>query len=51
MEVWVSAAALFVAWLVCALVLGKGGFLHILLLAAISTAFAKLLQERRTRKR
>jgi hypothetical protein len=51
LEVWVSAAALFVAWLVCALVFGKGGFIHILLLAAISTAFAKLLQERRTGKR
>ena len=38
MGVWIAAAALFAAWLVCTLVFGKGGFIHILLLAAISTA-------------
>ena len=51
MGVWIASAALFVAWLVCALVFGKGGYIHILLLAAISTAIAQLLQDRRTGKR
>ena len=51
MEVWVSAAALFVAWLVCALVFGKGGYVHILLLSAVSTGLAQFLQDRRAGRR
>jgi hypothetical protein len=49
--VWIAAAALFVAWLVCAFVLGKGGYIHIILLAAVSTALAQFLQDRRAGKR
>jgi len=49
--IYFVAAVLFVAWLVCAFVLGKGGFMHILLLAAISTALAQFLQDRRAGKR
>jgi hypothetical protein len=48
--VYIAASALFVAWLVCTFVLGKGGYLHILLLCAISTALAQFLQDRRAGK-
>ena len=51
MGVWIAAAALFVAWLVCAFVFGKGGLVHILLLSAVSTALAQFLQDRRAGKR
>ncbi len=50
MGVYIAAAALFVAWLVCAFVLGKGGFMHILLLSSVSTALAQFLQDRRAGK-
>jgi hypothetical protein len=48
---WLVAAAFFVAWFVCAFVLGKGGLIHILLLIAISLAVVQLAQERRTAQR
>ena len=50
MGVYIVAAALFVVWLVFASVLGKGGYIHILLLSAISTALAQFLQDRRAGK-
>ena len=43
---WVIAVALFLAWLV-GLLLGKGGFLHILLLCAIAVAVVQWAHERR----
>jgi hypothetical protein len=48
--VYIAAAVLFVAWLVCAFVLGKGGYMHILLLSSVSTALAQFLQDRRAGK-
>ncbi|HEX3560263.1 MAG TPA: hypothetical protein VHU19_13740 [Pyrinomonadaceae bacterium] len=51
MGVWLFTAALFFAWLVCVLVFNKGGFIHILLLSAISTAVVQFLQDRRAAKR
>lgn len=50
MAVYIVASAFFAAWLVCAFVLGKGGYLHILLLSAVSTALAQFLQDRRAGK-
>jgi hypothetical protein len=49
--VYLVAAALFVAWLVCAFVLGREGYAPILLLSSISTALAQFLQDRRAGKR
>jgi len=45
--VWLFTAALFVVWLACVFVFGKGGFIHILLLSAVATAVVQLLQDRR----
>jgi len=46
------AAAFFVVWFACAFVLEKGGgFVHILLLIAISLAVVQFAQERRTAQR
>jgi hypothetical protein len=45
--VWLFSAALFVAWLACTFVFGKGGFIHILLLAAVAAAVVQFLQDRR----
>jgi hypothetical protein len=41
------AAALFVAWLVGTFVMGRGGFVHILLLCAVAIAVVQLVHERR----
>ena len=51
MGVYVAAAALFAAWLVCAFAFGKGGYIHIILLFAVSAALAQFLQDRRAGKR
>ncbi|HZT60065.1 MAG TPA: DUF5670 family protein [Pyrinomonadaceae bacterium] len=51
MYTWFISAGFFVAWFVCAFVLGKGGYIHILLLTAISLAVVQLAQERRTAQR
>lgn len=40
--IWTIAAGLFVAWLV-GLALGKGGFLHILLLCAVAVAVVQMV--------
>jgi hypothetical protein len=45
------SAGFFVAWFVCAFVLGKGGYVHVLLLIAIPLAVVQLAQERRTAQR
>ena len=47
MYVWLTAAGFFIAWLVCRFVLGKEGFIHILLLTAVSIAFVQFIHERR----
>ena len=36
--VWLVAIALFVAWFVGKFILGKGGFVHIILLCAVAVA-------------
>ena len=47
MYVRLVAAALFVAWLVGKFVLGREGFIHILLLCAVAIAVVRLVHERR----
>jgi uncharacterized membrane protein YiaA len=49
--VWIFSAALVVAWLVCTFLFNKGGFIHILLLAAVAAAVVQFLQERRAAER
>jgi hypothetical protein len=44
--IWLIALALFLGWLV-GLLLGKGGFLHILILCAIAVAFVQFIADRR----
>jgi hypothetical protein len=43
---WIIAGALLAVWLV-ALLLGKGGFIHILLLCAIALIVVQAVAERR----
>ena len=47
LESWVASALLFAVWLFLAFVLGKGGFIHFLLLGAIGVAFVQFMQDRR----
>ncbi len=47
MYVRLLAISLFVAWFVLKFVLGKGGFVHIILLCAVSVAVVQLVHERR----
>ena len=44
--IWLIALALFVAWLI-GLLLGKGGFLHILILCAVAVAVVQWVADRR----
>jgi uncharacterized membrane protein YiaA len=44
--IWLIALALFAAWLVGVLA-GKGGFIHILILCAVSVAFVQWMADRR----
>jgi hypothetical protein len=44
--IWGIALTLFLIWLVGVL-LGKGGFIHVLLLCAISVAVVQWMSERR----
>jgi hypothetical protein len=46
---WIIALVLFVVWL-AGLVVGKGGFIHILLLCALSIALVQWIAERRGRE-
>lgn len=46
MAIWVIALVLFAVWLVGVL-LGKGGFLHILILCAVAIAVVQLVARRR----
>jgi hypothetical protein len=47
--IWILALALFVVWLGLVL-LGKGGFIHILLLCAFSLALVQWAAERRAKQ-
>jgi hypothetical protein len=44
--IWGIAATLFAVWLIGVL-LGKGGFIHVLLLCAIAVAVVQWMAERR----
>jgi hypothetical protein len=45
------AALLFAAWLLGKFVMGKEGFIHILLLCAVAVAVVQFVHERRARGR
>ena len=49
MVIWGLVIVLLLVWLAC-LLLGKGGFIHILLLCAISLALVQWVAERRARQ-
>ena len=51
MYVWLTSAGFFVLWLAARFVLGKEGFVHILLLTAVSIAFVQFVHERRAAQR
>ena len=46
---WAVSAILFLLWLVLKFLLHKGGFVHILLLGAISIFVVQLITYRKTR--
>jgi Family of unknown function (DUF5670) len=46
---WLVVAVLMVVWFVLKFVLHKGGFIHILLLTAISVFVVQLIADRKTR--
>jgi hypothetical protein len=47
--VWILSAALLLVWFILKFALHKGGFIHILLLSAISVAGIQLIAYRKTR--
>ena len=49
MAIWGLVIVLLLVWLAC-LLLGKGGFIHILLLCAISLALVQWVAEHRARQ-
>ena len=51
MYIWLLAAALFAAWLVGKFVVGKEGFIHILLLCAVAVAVVQFVHDRRALRR
>ena len=46
---WPAVALMLIVWLVLTFVMGKGGFIHILLLAALSVAIVQIFADRKTR--
>ena len=46
---WPAVAILLIVWAVLKFAVGKGGFVHILLLTAISVAIVQFLADRKTR--
>ena len=50
MPIWILAGALSLVWFVCCFALGKGGFIHILLLCALSLALVQWVADRRTKQ-
>jgi Family of unknown function (DUF5670) len=49
--IWLLAAALFAAWLAGKFVMGKEGFVHILLLCAAAVAVVQFVHDRRAARR
>jgi hypothetical protein len=47
--IWALAAVLFVAWLAGKFIMGKEGFIHILLLCAVAVAVVQFVHDRRAR--
>jgi hypothetical protein len=45
--IWLLSAALFAAWAVGKFVLGREGFVHILLLCAVAVAVVQFVHDRR----
>ncbi|MCA1591832.1 MAG: DUF5670 family protein [Acidobacteria bacterium] len=45
--IWLIAAALFIAWFVGKFILGREGFVHILLLCAVAVALVQFVADRR----
>ena len=46
---WAVSALLFIVWFILKFLLHKGGFVHILLLSAISVFVVQLIAYRKTR--
>ena len=46
---WAAVAILFGAWFVLKFVMHKGGFIHILLVTAISVLLVQVMADRKTR--
>jgi hypothetical protein len=46
---WVASAAFFLVWFILKFFLHKGGYVHILLLTAISIAVVQFITNRKTR--
>lgn len=46
---WVVSGGLLLLWFILKFVLHKGGFIHIILLAALSIAAVQLIADRKTR--
>jgi len=49
--IWLIAAALFAWWFVGKFVLGKEGFIHVVLLCAVSVAVVQFVHDRRAARR
>ena len=45
---WFVSASLFIVWFALKFALGKGGYIHILLIAAISVLVVQLVAYRKT---
>ena len=46
---WPAVAVLLIVWFVLKFVMGKGGFIHILLVTAVSVAIVQIFADRKTR--
>jgi hypothetical protein len=46
---WVAFTILMVLWILLKFVLGKGGYIHMIVVAAISVAVVQLMAERKNR--
>ena len=47
MYIWLLSAGLFAAWVLGKFILGKEGFIHILLLCAVAVAVVQFVHDRR----
>jgi len=48
-KMWIAFTILMVLWIFLKFVLGKGGYVHMLVVAAISIAVVQLIAERKNR--